>query len=81
MPMLGQMTTVSVWSVGSVLQGPQPLENNRLWPLQRLLVAGRCRVRAVGVLRADSSCGFDWCLKMAAPAVELVVHVVNEIGR
>ena len=79
--MLGQMTTVSVWSVGSVLQGHQPLENKRLWPPQRLLVVGRCRVRAVGVLRTDSSCGFDRCLKTTAPAVELVVHIVNEIGR
>ena len=79
--MLGQMTTVSVWSVGSVLQGHQPLENNRLWPLQRLLVVGRCRVRAVGVLRTDSSCGFDRCLKTTAPVVELVIHIVNEIGR
>ena len=79
--MLGQMTTVSVWSVGSVLQGPQPLENKRLWPPQRLLVVGRCRVRAVGVPRTDSRCGFDRCLKTAAPVVELVIHIVNEIGR
>ena len=79
--MLGQMTTVSAWSVGSVLQGHQPLENNRLWPPQHLLVVGRCRARAVGGFKPGSRCGFDRCLKTAAPAVELVVHVVNEICR